>query len=91
MFCLYIDVRENKLKDYFQLKHKDKSNIIIKQLDLGDIVFKNSSDSTVVIIERKTIADLRASIKDGRHREQKMRLCNNYPKEVIYYLLKEIY
>jgi len=42
-------------------------------LDVGDIEFRFDG-SPFLIIERKTIPDLVASIKDGRHREQKFRL-----------------
>lgn len=80
---LIIDVREKSLKEYFI----SKSNVEIKQLDLGDIIFTRD-DKTIIIIERKTIKDLRASIKDGRHREQKIRLLSNFKKHIIYYLIE---
>ena len=51
----------------------DEVRITIDTLDVGDIVFRNDS-SIVLVIERKTVADLDASIIDGRHREQKARL-----------------
>jgi len=44
----------------------------VKNLDIGDIIIYNGSYK--LIIERKTINDLVSSIKDGRYREQKMRL-----------------
>ena len=80
---LIIDVREKILKDYFI----GKNNVEIKQLDLGDIIFTRDEE-ILIIIERKTITDLRASIKDGRHREQKIRLLSNFKRHKIYYLIE---
>jgi ERCC4-type nuclease len=52
---------------------------IVKQvLPIGDILFKTDDDlKTLCIIERKSLADLLASIKDGRYEEQSYRLSNN--------------
>lgn len=52
-----------------------KKNIIIEysNLDIGDYHFYYNNN-LVLLVERKTINDLAASIKDGRHREQKSRL-----------------
>ena len=66
---LILDIRERhlitELEKYFTVK--------TEQLELGDIIFKKN-DEIILIIERKTINDLKASICDGRHREQKVRL-----------------
>lgn len=43
-------------------------------LEVGDFRINQADGSPVVIIERKSVADLIASIKDGRYREQKARL-----------------
>ena len=83
---IIIDVREKKIKEYFTGKSKF-DDIVIQQLDLGDIIFM-SGEEVMIIIERKTIQDLRSSIKDGRHREQKIRLLSNFPKHKIYYLIE---
>ena len=46
-------------------------------LPIGDVLFKTDDDQQIIsIIERKTIADLLASIKDGRYAEQSYRLVN---------------
>ena len=42
-------------------------------LDVGDIIIKDDKERCVYI-ERKTLSDFAASIKDGRYREQKERL-----------------
>lgn len=48
-----------------------------KVIPLGDILITNDDESEVyVYIERKSIADLLASIKDGRYKEQSYRLSN---------------
>ena len=65
---LKIDCREKDLIQCCSLVNKDISVDII-QLPLGDCIINNS-----LIIERKTLTDLAASIKDGRYREQSFRL-----------------
>ena len=45
----------------------------VEQLNLGDVVFADKS-GTQVVVERKTLADLEASIKDGRYKDQVNRL-----------------
>ena len=53
----------------------EKSHKIKKeQLHIGDIVFEDKMGKQVLIIERKTLYDLAASIKDGRYNEQSFRL-----------------
>ncbi len=52
--------------------------VAVEVLPLGDIIFsENGSDK--VIIERKSVSDLLASIKDGRYEEQSYRL-NGIPE-----------
>lgn len=65
---LIIDNREHKLiKELGEYKYQ------IEQLELGDILFKDDTE-IILIIERKTLSDLKASICDGRLKEQKARL-----------------
>jgi ERCC4-type nuclease len=61
------DVTEPRENDKL---HKMK----IEQLHIGDVVFEDESGKPVIIFERKTLADLAASIKDGRYSEQSFRL-----------------
>tara|TARA_Y100000590_G_C15691447_1_gene1003519 strand:+ start:695 stop:1486 length:792 start_codon:yes stop_codon:yes gene_type:complete len=68
---LFIDYREYHLVEHF----KDLHNVTIKTLEVGDIAFYYK-DKPIILIERKTINDLAASIMDGRNREQKIRLMN---------------
>lgn len=80
---LLIDNRE-KIKDSF--KHPEL-NIIYTNLILGDYLYRIDG-ADAIIIERKTIEDYAASIKDGRLREQKARLLSNYSKSQIIYLVE---
>ena len=79
-FELLIDSREKILKEYFHEEH-------FVNLDVGDIIIKKN-EQIVLVIERKTINDLKCSIVDGRWKEQKTRLLNNIPRERIIYLIE---
>ena len=82
---LLIDNRES-IRD--QIKSNTVGmNITFANLSLGDYLFKLNNEN-IVIIERKTIADYAASIKDGRHREQKARLLSNFDIHKIIYLVE---
>ena len=80
---LVIDTRERELIE--NLKKTNK--IIVEQLDVGDILFRQDGE-TVLVIERKSVSDLKASICDGRGREQKARLLGSTPKHRIMYLIE---
>lgn len=73
MISLIVDVRESKI---LKVASTTKTEFEKKQLDIGDIhLIKNiNNNSQILVIERKSIPDLLASIKDGRYREQKTRL-----------------
>jgi ERCC4-type nuclease len=47
--------------------------IVVQQLPLGDIIISDNQIDNI-IVERKTLSDLAASIKDGRYEEQSYRL-----------------
>jgi len=88
-----IDAREqeliNKCNDVIQTIHKFKGiQIETASLPIGDIIVSyNGIDR--VIIERKTLADLAASIKDGRYVEQSYRLNGlQHPNHNIVYLIE---
>lgn len=76
MLKVLIDTREtgiiNSLKSRELGCYADKLSIDVLQLDIGDIHI--SFQDKLWIFERKTVADLLASIKDGRYKEQKTRL-----------------
>lgn len=73
-----IDAREQELiktcEYYISIVPAFKDiKLVVENLPLGDIILSNET-SDFVMIERKTIADLVASIKDGRYEEQSYRL-----------------
>ena len=78
---MIIDTRETKLLNYM----KNLKFIKVSQLDIGDIHYRING-KTIFIIERKTLEDLANSIKDGRLREQKIRLqkCLSQNINIIY-------
>ena len=92
MINILIDNRETLLKDYFtkynETQQKTKYNFTFCNLDLGDIIIKKD-ENIILIIERKTIKDLFSSIRDGRYKEQKLRLINNFCKNQILYLVED--
>ena len=68
MIKLHVDNRERAV-----IEHLDGVSFDIVQLNVGDFQFWDD-DRLLMVIERKTYADLAASIKDGRYAEQKFRL-----------------
>ena len=91
---LIIDNREGKLIELIKSKHTDTFKIPyeLKSLQIGDIVISSPlhPDKTL-IIERKCMTDMIASIKDGRYKEQKVRLlaeAANNPNTKICYLIE---
>ena len=87
---LKVDFREKKLiKILESLKSNEEfSNIdiIIENLILGDIEILDDENKVKLIIERKTLNDLAASIKDGRYKEQSYRLnkCSIHNHNILY-------
>jgi ERCC4-type nuclease len=79
---IHIDSREKKLMS-FDIKKATYSNLLI-----GDIQIikrfgpKNDETENLVVIERKTVDDLKSSLCDGRFSEQKARiLASNFKKK----------
>lgn len=83
-----IDNREHQLIELLR-KHDtqpEATHLKIAALEIGDVVLCNK-----VIIERKSVADLYASILDGRYEEQSYRLANlgpAFPNHHIIYLIE---
>ena len=92
-YKLLIDVREHKL---FPILNSVGVPYEKESLDIGDVQIisykeDNSARVPYMIIERKTISDLAASIKDGRYKEQKLRLkqlCIQYPHVHVAYIIE---
>ena len=90
---LLIDLREPNtlVQNIIVLNETSKTKIIIiqKNLDIGDYVFYDEvNEQPLLIIERKSLADLESSIKDGRYKEQSFRLneASTHNHNIIYLL-----
>jgi len=91
-----IDTRETELLKKCQdlvLNNQKFKNIklISETLSLGDIIV-NDGENDCIIVERKTLSDLAASIKDGRYEEQSYRLngLNHHNHNIIYLIEGEM-
>jgi len=92
---LILDSCESKLIDLIKSKSPTEFKIpySTENLQIGDIIIKHTLDNITysLIIERKCVTDMIASIKDGRYKEQKIRLLAelaNSPNTIITYLLE---
>ena len=87
-----IDLREKDLLKKIVPLCNDlnlKMSIQAELLELGDVIISDDDGEELLIIERKTIKDLAASIKDGRYEEQSFRLNNMViPNHNIIYLIE---
>jgi ERCC4-type nuclease len=88
-----IDTRERDLieqvKSFLAMLpiYKD-IRVVVETLPLGDIILENEG-SEKLVIERKSLRDLGASIKDGRYEEQSYRLNGlEMPNHNIIYLIE---
>ena len=86
-----IDCREKALLDECNKQQliNDSSQfikIISENIPLGDIIIYDDNNNEKLIIERKTLLDLAASIRDGRYTEQGFRLqqCSMHNHNIIY-------
>ena len=79
---LIIDVREKDMMDCCTQKNIPFESA---SLEIGDILLKSND---TLVFERKTLADLDASIKDGRYHEQKQRLTGKFPFHRITYIVE---
>ena len=86
-----IDTREHKLIELIKNTSSFTIPYEIKNLQLGDIIITPSkyADKSL-IIERKCMTDMISSIKDGRYKEQKIRLQSegSNSNTIICYLLE---
>jgi len=87
-----IDTREHKLIELIKNTSSFTIPYEIKNLQIGDIIITPSKyPNKSLIIERKCMTDMIASIKDGRYKEQKLRLqaeIVNNPNSLFCYLLE---
>jgi ERCC4-type nuclease len=86
----YIIKFDNREKDLIKLFELKEHKYTLENLDIGDIQFIDSKTNEILIlIERKTLADLYASIKDGRYKEQKERMLHSIKKNIRKIILIE--
>lgn len=88
-----IDERERELyeKSYSIVQANNTYVVLSKEvLPLGDIFITTDENKHVMLIERKTLQDLLASIKDGRYEEQSYRLTHSsgLPPHSILYIIE---
>jgi crossover junction endonuclease MUS81 len=86
-----IDYRENVLYSSILSFIPNSSQCVqTANLDIGDIeiVGESPSGNIRLIFERKTQNDLIASIKDGRYREQKVRILSQIPAHHCTYIIE---
>jgi ERCC4-type nuclease len=87
---IILDDREQQLYHLVNEKNEIldlKLTIEKKTLPLGDIVFVDDDEKELLIVERKSLSDLVASIKDGRYDEQSYRLIHSsglYRHHIMY-------
>ena len=85
-----IDYREtdliNKITTLLSLKKLEHITLQNENLPLGDIIICADNGDEKLILERKTLQDLAASIRDGRYKEQSFRLneCNIHNHNIMY-------
>ena len=90
---LIIDNREGKLIELIKATPTFKIPYELQSLQIGDIIISSEKHlDKSIIIERKCVQDMLASIKDGRYKEQKIRLqaekCNSNGNKLICYLIE---
>ena len=86
-----IDSREQELFQLCKQKMIGNDNIIVipEALPLGDVVICNNENKELIVLERKTLRDLAASIVDGRYNEQSFRLNQlNLENHNVIYLIE---
>jgi len=92
-----VDNRENKLITILNAKLEElelkQITIIVEALPIGDIIICDDNCTEKIIIERKSLNDLAASLRDGRYSEQSFRLENNeiHNHNIVYLMEGDIH
>ena len=82
MATITLDSREQQLKLLFP-PETQCTNLVH-----GDLLITNPNGKVIMVLERKTLADLSASIKDGRYKNQKKEMMDTYDRSSIYYIIE---
>ncbi len=71
-----VDTRETELLSLFQMNLVGPTHTLQSEaLPVGDAILSSADGETdYIVFERKSLADLAASIRDGRYKEQSLRL-----------------
>jgi ERCC4-type nuclease len=90
---LILDTREHDLINLCELIITNDPNYTTMEtetLPIGDILIKTDEGKDVLIVERKSLKDLLASIKDGRYEEQSHRLKNasGFDPHNVFYIIE---
>jgi len=96
---IVVDERETALYEKIEHMVNTEGNAIgtiqlsKKVIPLGDILIQTDEETTVTIIERKSLQDLLSSIKDGRYEEQSYRLSysSGLPQHNILYVIEGMF
>jgi ERCC4-type nuclease len=93
---LIMDNREHDLIEKCGLILTNQPNLTRIEtavLPIGDILMKTDEGKDVLLVERKTLADLLASIKDGRYEEQSHRLkhASGFDSHNVIYLIEGMF
>lgn len=89
---LQLDIRERQLAKVLQALQKSEKmsyETYLVNLPLGDAIICDDDGNELLIIERKSLQDLGASIPDGRYKEQSLRLHHEkMPNHNIMYVIE---
>jgi ERCC4-type nuclease len=92
---IVIDERETAIFSACTQQQSQSQQIEIEKrvLDIGDILIDDENNVPQIIIERKSLSDLVASIKDGRYEEQSHRLqhASHIPTHNIMYIVEGMF
>ena len=92
-----VDNREKKLLKMLNAKLEELElkhiTIMVEELPLGDIIICDDNCIEKLIIERKSLNDLAASVRDGRYSEQSFRLDNHeiHNHNIVYLMEGDIH
>lgn len=93
---MIMDVREHDLIEKCRLLigiDPNYATLETQALPIGDILFKTDEGKDVLLVERKSLSDLLASIKDKRYEEQSHRLkhASGFAPHNVVYLIEGVF
>jgi ERCC4-type nuclease len=87
---LIVDYREKRVVPEEECASCELAALPVGDFCIRETLQESSSERDLVLIERKTVADMAASIKDGRYRDQKARLLASSAVMLVYLVEGEI-